>query len=40
VYVILLFAGSGKYSIDYLLQPKTATVNRKVREESAALSYQ
>lgn len=40
VYVILLFAGSGKYSIDYLLQPKTATVNRKVREESAVLSYQ
>ena len=27
VYVILLFAGSGKYSVDYLLQNKTPKVN-------------
>ena len=25
VYVVLLLAGSGRYSIDYLLQPKTVT---------------
>ena len=29
VYLVLLFGGSGKYSIDYLLQSKTAPENKK-----------
>jgi putative oxidoreductase len=29
VYVILFFAGSGRYSIDYLLQAETATKGHK-----------
>lgn len=29
VYALLLFAGSGKYSIDYLLQSKRVTDNYK-----------
>ena len=36
VYVVLLFAGSGKYSIDYLLQGKNATPNyERVKVEKA-----
>lgn len=40
VYIVLLFAGSGKYSIDYLLQQKTATVKEMVTEDDSALIYQ
>ena len=32
VYLILLFTGSGKYSIDYLLQAKRSTTNNTVKE--------
>jgi putative oxidoreductase len=40
VYVVLLFAGSGKYSFDYLLQGKKATatsVNRKLQDSTVAI---
>lgn len=39
VYVVLLMAGSGKYSLDYLLQDKGSTVNysaKKVQETTLA----
>jgi putative oxidoreductase len=32
VYMVLLFAGSGKYSIDYLLQGKRLTANYAVKK--------
>lgn len=40
VYVVLLFAGSGKYSIDYLLQGKSATdryKRAKVKDPTLAI---
>ena len=38
VYTVLLFAGSGKYSLDYLLQPKrTAANNARVNKEDPTL---
>lgn len=36
VYIVLLFAGSGKYSIDYLLQSKIATDSYKSPKVKAA----
>jgi putative oxidoreductase len=39
VYVVLLFAGSGRYSVDYLLQGKKATGNyTNVRRQERALA--
>mgnify|MGYP003575533762 CR=1 FL=1 len=39
VYLVLLLAGSGKYSVDYLLQPKGAkTAYAAVNERKTALS--
>ena len=41
VYVILLFAGSGKYSVDYLLQQKEVTVGSVGNtEDPTVLIYQ
>ena len=40
VYVVLLIAGSGKYSVDYLLQRKRATIsntNHKVKDSTFAI---
>ena len=40
VYIILVFAGSGKYSIDYLLQGKSSTSNgamKPVRDPALAI---
>jgi len=40
VYIVLLFAGSGKYSIDYLLQrrePITTKANQKVQDPTLAI---
>jgi putative oxidoreductase len=40
VYVVLLVAGSGKYSIDYLLQSKGATTNYSAKEiQEPTLAY-
>ena len=36
VYTVLLLAGSGKYSIDYLLQTKTVSSNLSARKEQHA----
>lgn len=40
VYVILLFTGSGKFSIDYLLQPKAARATQRRAETASTLIYQ
>jgi len=42
VYIVLLFAGSGKYSIDYLLQSKYATkgYNQSKVEDTTLATYQ
>jgi putative oxidoreductase len=41
VYVILLFAGSGKYSVDYLLQQKSVPVRNVTKtEDPTVLIYQ
>lgn len=43
VYIVLLFAGSGKYSLDYVLQQKRLAVanNKDVKAENrTSLSYQ
>lgn len=39
VYIVLLFAGSGKYSVDYLLQHKstTARYQQKVKDPNLAI---
>lgn len=39
VYIVLLFAGSGKYSVDYLLQRKSATTGyqQKVKDPNPAI---
>jgi putative oxidoreductase len=37
VYIILLFAGSGKYSVDYLLQQKKVTVRSTQESEDVTL---
>jgi putative oxidoreductase len=41
VYIILLFAGSGKYSVDYLLHQKGATARSiQKRQDTTLLIYQ
>ena len=38
VYLVLLFAGSGKFSIDYLLQRRWVAVTKEDRNSRAAIS--
>ena len=40
VYLVLFFAGSGKYSMDYILQQKEVAVRNVSKTEDPALIYQ
>ncbi|HEX6915451.1 MAG TPA: DoxX family protein [Chitinophagaceae bacterium] len=39
-FIVLFFAGSGKYSVDYMLQPKLSVGSRREVEDPTVLMYQ